>query len=209
MSDLIVEGRLEYLGWQRPWLVETEAGPVDLSAHFWRVAQALTDQPTTMECDRDAILIRRDENSDMILKHGGVGQGVYITKVAPAFGFSNVLAYLEEQLCSLNARQITAIVTPDADSFSIHTPKGEDVPGVRYFGGGNMCRVPEGMETEVCGISKGKGACIFLTFGVGTFQCAKFAGSMGRTLLERHATGTMNAGRIGNCKCVGREEAAQ
>lgn len=204
--DTIITGRLEYLGWQRPWTVQTEAGPVDISANFWRVAQALESQPTSMEYERDGILIRRDENSDMILKHGGVGEGVYIAKPSPGFGFRNIAAYLGDALMILNARAIVAKTT-DADAFSIDAAKGEDVPGVRYSDG-NMCRVPEGMETEVCGLGQGKGACIFLTLGGDGFQCAKFAGPLGRSLLERHATGTMNAGRIGNCRCVGREEVA-
>lgn len=206
MTERIITGKLEYLGWQRPWTIETKDGPVDLSLDFWRVAQMLENEPSAMAYDRDTISLRRDENSDMVIEHGGVGQGVVITKKAPAFGFSNVTAYVEAILCALNGREIVATIAPDADAFSINPAPGEDVPGVRYAWSGNMCRVPNEMEVEVCGMGNGAAACIFLTLGGRGFECAKFSGSMARTLLERKAMGTMNAGRIGNCRCVGREE---
>ncbi|KKW31632.1 MAG: Phosphoenolpyruvate synthase [Candidatus Uhrbacteria bacterium GW2011_GWA2_52_8d] len=55
-------------------------------------------------------------------------------------------------------------------------------------------------------IGQGKETCIFVAVGGGGFLCEKFSGSTARMMLDRFATRTMNAGRIGNCAVLGRKD---
>ncbi|RWX72520.1 hypothetical protein [Mesorhizobium sp. M2A.F.Ca.ET.039.01.1.1] len=198
-------GTLEYLGWQRPWTLTAEDGSTrDISADFWDAAERLKGKPTSMDARGDSIALRADPASEYELIFETRGEGILISKM-PSFrwGFSNVLYYFEQHMHNLNSRRIEVEIAEDR--FALIARDAEDTPAV-YYSDGNLAAIPEGWERSICRVGEGKNTCIFFTAGAGGFSCAKFSGPMGRMLLERHAAGQMNAGRIGNCRIAGRKD---
>jgi len=198
---IVIEGRLEYLGWRRPWNIETRGNRIDLSVEFWKVARGLKDKPAAMEYQRDLFAIKADPASPSNLEYNVEGEGVIVSR-RESFGFSNVAAYCETILCNLNGREV--IVAIEDAGFKVFANPQQVVPSVKFRNPGNMCRIPAGHEQTVCGVKTGD-ACIFLTVSADGFGCAKFS-SLARHLLDRKAEGTMRATRIGNCRNDGREE---
>jgi hypothetical protein len=198
---IVIEGRLEYLGWRRPWNIETRGNKIDLSVEFWKVASALKDTPSAMEYQRDLIGIAADPASPFNLEYNVEGEGVIISR-REGFGFSSVVYHCESIFCALNGREV--IVAIEEAGFKVFANPQEVVPSVKFYGDGNMSRIRPGDERAVCGVATGD-ACIFLTASAKGFECAKFS-SFARHLLDRKAEGTIRATRIGNCRNVGREE---
>ena len=200
-----VLGKLEYLGWQRPW----DVGGLDVSARFWDVAESLQGRRAEHTYHRDGYTLRANPEATRELRHGGRGQGAGLFGVDGAFAFTSVASYLEWALCALNGRTVSVSHDPGS-VFWIEAAAFEEVPGVRYFGDGNMARLdpadPEAFR-RVCKPGAGADCCIFMTAGADGISCAKFSGGMARHLLDRKAAGAMSAGRIGNCRNVGREGA--
>lgn len=205
MTTTVIEGRLEYLGWSRPWSVVRDGRVVaDLASPFWAVAQRLKDKPTAMPAAPDSFGLKADAASEYDLDFDAIGAGIIISK-RNGFGFTNVLAYCEAILCNLNGREIIASI--EEESFSVFAnPQAPEVPALkRKREGGNLIPIGDEFIRSRCGAGTAD-ACIFITVGSGGFECAKFAQSLTRTLLDRKATGTMRATRIGNCRVDGWEE---
>lgn len=202
---IVVEGRLEYLGWSRPWSVFNEGRiAADLSLPFWAVAQRLKGKSASMPVAPDSFSLKTDTASEYDLEFDEVGAGIIVSK-RDGFGFTNVLAYCEAILCNLNGREIIASI--EEESFSVFAnPQAPEVPALkRKREGGNLIPISDEIVRSRCGAGTAD-ACIFIVAGSGGFECAKFAQSLTRTLLDRKATGTMRATRIGNCRVDGWEE---
>jgi hypothetical protein len=196
-------GTLEYLTWDRPWRMTGIAGETfDLRECFWRFAVANRDAPAAHEFTRDNYALKIDKGSDCALQFITVGAGILLSKTE-GFGFSNVSAYLEMTLQTLNGRCV--IVHSSAGGFVIEVDPTEEVFGVKYFGNGNSARVPDGAEIEVCKIGSDQ-ACIFLSASGRGFECQKFDSPTARNLLHRKSENAIRAQRIGNCAITGRED---
>lgn len=199
-----VSGKLEYLGWDRPWMV----GERDVSRLFWETAACLKDRLATQTYSRDGYALTADPLAGMKLEHEGRGSRPGLFKEDGSFGFTNVAAYLEMALWRLNGRTVNVMCAPEA-VFSIEAAAFEQVPEVRYYDG-NMSRgSPDAGPNDefvrrVCKPST-VDCCIFLTAGADGFACAKFSGWLTQSLLDRKAEGTLRATRIGNCRNIGRE----
>lgn len=193
-------GLLKFISWGKPWTVTGPDGEYDMREGFWQVADALKDKTCAVEQVRDKFHLFFDLAGLTDLEFKTRGEGIMLVSDT---GFSNVASYLELTLQALNGRQV--IVNLSSFGFRIDAAPGEDVPSVKYYGDGNMSRVPKGMEVAVCKMGQGAECCIFLTGSARGFECAKFDGAGTNFFLHRHAEGKMNAGRIGNCKNIGRE----
>lgn len=198
-------GKLEYLTWDRPWALALEGGGThDAAVPFWDTALAMAGQRAGHSYQKDFYALRLDEGSPTELRTGGRGEGAGLFNMDGSFGFSNVAAYLEWTLVALNGREVIVLFAPGR-LFRIEATVTEQVPEVKYYGSGNMGRIPAGEEFSRCKAGE-PDCCIFLTGAPSGFQCAKFSGPLARSLLHRKAQGTMRATRIGNCRLVGREE---
>jgi hypothetical protein len=207
MTQIVIEGRLEYLGWRRPWNIERGDKVFDLSRDFWTVAGRLKDAAASMPCKPDEFVLKADVASNWNVEFDEVGSGIILARRGHAFGFTNVLSYCEAILCNLNGREVIASI--EDNSFSVFAnPHGPQVPALkRKKEGGNIIPLPDDVPADRCGLGKGPDAtCIFLVAGAGGFECAKFAGSMTRTILDRRADGTFRATRIGDCRIDGWED---
>lgn len=199
----VIEGKLEYLTWRRPWKVEIGDRFNDISIVFWDFAERLKGKRVQMSYTLDSFTLAANEKSDFALNFEVRCEGIALDKI-DGFGFSNVLAYCESAMHRLNGREI--IVAVDDVSLKIFANATENVPEVKYKSSGNMARVPEEMVRGPCGLGEGPNTCIFLVAGSEGFECAKFEGSLSRQLLGRKAEGAMHAKRIGNCRLIGRED---
>lgn len=201
----VYEGRLEYLGWFRPWLVTNAAGSFELNSVFWEVAERLKGKPTAMPLEPDNFGLRLDPSSEYDCLFAEVGSAIII-KRREKFGFSNVTAYLSTMLCNLNGREIIAAVSDEG--FTVFANPMETVPAIfrRNDDTGNSIGLNDEQVSTFCRPGTAE-ACIFLTASARGFECAKFADGLTRLLLDRKAEGTMRASRIGNCRCAGWEDA--
>ena len=129
---------------------------------------------------------------------------VILLKNTREFGMSNVHAYLDDSLTWLSGRMVT--VTTCWQELKIEAIDSSLVQGVQFVCEGNMAEVPEGFEKTLCKVGHGKDCCVFLVCGSRGFECSKFSGSMATHLLGRLANGDINAGRIGDCRLVGRKQ---
>ncbi|ANH05180.1 hypothetical protein shn_14835 [Shinella sp. HZN7] len=200
----IISGRLEYLGWKRPWKVDGGSNAADLSREFWQFAEQRRGKPIKHVYDRDNYMLKADDASEFDLNYIEAGEGI-IAQKREGFGMFNVAAYLEWALLALNGRQIIATITPGG--FWLTNAPNEDVPGVVFQREGNMGVVPPGMERAICKVGQGAECCIFLCGGSTGLECAKFDPAFARQILDRKARGQMNADRIGDCRLLGRQGA--
>lgn len=197
----IIKGRLEYLGWQRPWKLDGRE-PTDLAQPFWTFAEARRGKGVTHAYDRDGYTLTASDASEFDLHFMEVGEGI-IAQKREGFGMFSVHAYLEWALLALNGRHVIATINEDA--FKLARDPAEDVPGVVYKRDGNMGLIPPGMAHSICKMGHGPACCIFLVGSAEGLECGKFDPVFARTIVERKAKGLMNADRIGDCRLIGRE----
>ena len=202
---MVEQGRLLFTGWlNRPWRLVQNDGEIDLFPLLEDVLLAVAGHPAQHEHTRDSYLFEADQSSDFDLLYEADTNPILMKR--DDFGMSNVGAYLGSALGWLNGRKV--LVKIGKQRFAIKADPTEDVHIVRFFGRGNSCRIQEGDEKSICKAGT-TDTCIFLTFGPNGFECDKFNDPLARTLLGRHAKGTMRASRIGNCGVNGREESSR
>lgn len=196
------KGVLTYHGWARDWFVHGDGGrDFLLRRAFMAFVTGNANKRASLDYERDLFSLNLDDKSPLTLESPGDRVNLINQE---AFGFSSVDAYLDHALISLNARPV--IVASEADRFTIQADSERETTAfrLRYTAPGNSCRIPEGAIREVCKVGTSD-CCIFVTCGPDGFRCDKFNPPTARYLLERYASGGMNASRIGDCRCVGRE----
>lgn len=203
---VVIEGRLEYLSWNRFWTVSSGVRSADLSAPFWQVAQRLKDQPVNLDMKSDSFTLRADPASEWVLEFEEIGGGIIVSRKGSAWGFTNVLSYIEAILCNINAQEVIASIEDDSFTVFANPTAQADVPGLKRPRDvrGNSIPISDDIVRTRCGAGTAD-ACIFITASASGFACEKFNGSMTRMLLDRKAQGTMRASRIGNCRIDGWE----
>ncbi len=204
---VVIEGRLRFLGWNRPWNVERGDKVFDLSRDFWHVAERLKDAAASMPCRANHFVLQADPTSEYNCEYEEVGGGIVISRRSK-FGWTNVRSYCETILANLNGQEIIASI--EDGSFTVFAnPHGPKVPTIKRKKSdrGNTISLEPGLETSRCGLGKGpQETCAFLGAGQTGFQCLKFDGSTTRTILHRLSEGTFRAKRIGDCAIDGYEE---
>lgn len=202
MTSATFTGRLEYLGWNRPWFIVEGKSVHDLSVDFWSFAEEHRGKGVTHAYDRDSYTLVASDASEFDLEYLERGGGIIASKRA-GFGMFSVIAYLEWALLALNGRPV--IATIDERGFKISRDPAEDVPAVVYKPSGNMGVITPGMARAICKMGQGPECCIFLCGGAEGLECGKFDAVLARQIVERKAKGLMNADRIGDCRLIGRE----
>lgn len=200
-----LKGKLIFISFWHPIKLETEDGVLDLRTEYFKVFKNLNDKKTSMDGGMNdlTICVNKDSEYKMKFEKNITEESILmILENADGFGFSNVGAYLPDTLRRLNGMQV--IVEVDEDSIGIKHDETEKVFEINYTNN-NSCRIPEDKIKVVCKIGQ-EDCCIFCSVSGDGFQCQKFDSYMASSLLRRHAEGTMNATRIGNCKIVGRIE---
>ena len=201
-----IVGRLEYLGWHRPWMVSCDdAGQphaTDIRPIVIGALRAVAGQPAELALTSDGATIRVNEDAEhrfAALPEAEDDTIPLLRARAGVFGFTNVSAYLAERLTWLNGRRVHVAIA--AASVSIGADPGDTVLGV-YYDVGNTGRVDEATAGSVCGMATDR-CCAFLGVDGPRFICLKFS-SYAPALLERIASRTATARRIGDCAIVGR-----
>ncbi len=202
-----LKGKIKFLSLFDPIIIETEAGPEEIQNDLFGAFEKMNHGPAVMNETRDYFELLIDEKSDMNfhIEIEGYGEartmGICI-KSPDGVSWTNVHAYLAGYFQKVNSRLVDITVTDTG--VTIQADVNEKVPELMYTGSGNCCAVSDDMIKNVCKAGCGKDTCIFLMAGGNGFECAKFDSYLGRQLLHRHSKNEMNAGRIGNCKVVGR-----
>lgn len=201
-----LKGKLTFISLWHPINLETKDGEIDLRAQIFELFEDLNGKKASMIYGMNNLTITADEESKYVMKfHRDTNDSesiIMILNVPDAFGFSNIGAYLPDILQRLNGMEV--IVEIDDKSISFNHDDNEIVHEIKYSRN-NSCYVPEDDVKNICKRGQ-KDCCIFLTVSGDGFHCEKFNSHMARILLDRHADGTMNASRIGNCKITGRIE---
>ena len=196
------KGELQFISLCHPIkLIEIDGNELDIRDTIWKVFTALNGCQASMKNAMNEIEISEDLESKRIMEFEMKDGGILIA-LTEHIGFSNVNAYLSDMLQRLNSMEI--IVTVGEKSIKFEHDTTQKVFEINYTDG-NSCKIPEDKLHEVCKIGEGKDCCIFLSAGSKGFMCEKF-GFFGQTLLDRYSKGNMSAGRIGNCKIIGRIE---
>lgn len=199
MMATIFTGVLRFATMDRSWCVHENGIDFDTCDGFWSVAEALKDKECSMECKRDYFSLDLDISSTRTLY---LNRETHNVVIGDDRSFSNAGYYLETTLQALNGRKVIAKFS--SFGFRIEAAPDDDAPAVKFFDG-NSSRIPAGMEQAICKVGQGKECCIFMTMTAKGYVCEKFNPPTARYLLNRLAKGEMNAGRIGNCKNIGRE----
>jgi len=111
---------------------------------------------------------------------------------------SNVAAHLDETLLKLNGRLVRIEINDDL--FKIAADPDENVFRLNSPVGGEVIKIPTGVEKAICKIGQGPETCIFFDRDPSEgFLCGKFSFSGARFKLERLAKHRIIAERIGNC----------
>lgn len=203
---ITIKGILEFTSLWNPINLETEDGEIDLRVQIFELFENLNGKKTSMTYGMNDLKIATDDSSKYVMKFhrdtvvGDMETILMILDVPNEFGFSNIGAYLPDTLQRLNGMRI--IVETDETSISFRHDEDETVNEIKYTSN-NSCHVSDDDVKTICKIGQ-EDCCIFLTASGDGFNCEKFNSGTARILLDRHAEGTMNATRIGNCKIVGR-----
>lgn len=206
------KGTLEYHGWNDSWILSTAACEaewggqkgtstmmINIKQFITAVFERLHGKSASQVLGMDSYELKLDDES----KFQFCNEPNPLLDMKDGSGFSNVGAYFSTAMEWLNGRKV--ILTTDATGFKIEADPEDKVHELKFSGSGNLCNVSKGDALSVCLVGQGDNCCIFLMGGGSGFSCAKFS-SFSRQMLDRHAKGTMNAGRIGNCAIVGRED---
>ena len=219
---VLIKGRLEYHGmWEKAVIIHTDDGPVNIwdKIHDWmtfanqRVVEKKHDSRDHFELQivkptgvNDMQLEYTHEMKDGKLYRYGIWSN-NIARVMTKGGCThgtNTFHYFSSALESLNSRNVYFFLNEESISIQENDEEGDEIHEVKYFDG-NTCFVSDDDAKSVCGIGT-TDCCIFASVGSKSgFSCLKFSSS-GRMMLDRHHKGTMNATRIGSCKCTGRWE---
>jgi hypothetical protein len=198
-----LKGELQFISlWHPIKLIEVDGKETDLRNTCWKVFTALNGCPASMKNAMNEIEVSEDLESKRIMEFEMKDGGILIALTEGSIGFSNVSAYLSDMLERLNSMQI--IVTVGEKSIKFEHDTTQSVHEVNYSDG-NSCKLTDKEIHDVCKIGQGKDCCIFLSAGAKGFMCEKF-NYMAVQFLDRYSKNDMNAGRIGNCKIVGRKE---
>lgn len=185
----------------RPWaLIQDDGSKIDLYPLINKTLRKMNGKPAEQKEGRASYSITLSNSAEMVVKYET--DDMAVLEKPDGLGMSNIGAYLPSALTWLSGRKVTLDI--NNAGFIIAADPNEQVFGVKFFGRGNSCRIPEGAEKSVCKIGTSD-CCIFAAAGSDGFTCEKFGG-IGATLLDRHFKGTMRASRVGNCALVGREE---
>ena len=197
------KGELQFISlWHPIKLIEIDGKELDLRDTIWKVFTALNGCPASMKNAMNEIEVHEDLASKRIMGFEMKDGGILIALTEGKIGFSNVNAYLTGMLERLNSMEV--IVSVGEKSIKFEHDTTQSVHEINYTDG-NSCKISENELHETCKIGEGEDCCIFLSAGTKGFMCEKF-GFLGRTLLDRYSKGEMSAGRVGNCKIVGRIE---
>jgi len=200
----IFEGELQFISlWHPIKLIEIDGKELDLRDTCWKVFTALNGCKASMKYAMNEIEILEDSESKQIMEFKMEDDGILIALIEGRIGFSNVSAYLSDMLGRLNSMQV--IVSVGEKNIKFEHDTTQKVFEINYTDG-NSCKIPDDKIHEVCKIGEGEDCCIFLTASSKGFMCQKFNSLMAQQFLDRHSKGDMNAGRIGNCKIIGRIE---
>ena len=202
----IFKGRLVYSGsWvNRPWALTQDHGLViDIYTFIDEVLWKLNGKFVSKHTNGEFYSLRSDSKSKLRLQYEP--DKLALLKKDDKSASSNIGSYLPEILTWLSGRSVRIEVSDTG--FKIMANQSEKVFGVKFFGDGNMARVPLGAEVNVCKISQ-PDCCIFLTAQADGFACAKFS-SLAQGLLVRHFKGTIRASRVGRCAIIGQEKKDQ
>lgn len=197
-----LKGELQFISLWHPIKLTSDTGVLDLRETCWKVFTALNGCPATMENTMNSIEIHEDLESKRKMEFEMKGDGILIALTEGHIGFTNVSAYLTDMLERLNSMEV--IITVGEKSIKFEHDTDQSVHELNYTDG-NSCKLTDDEIHNICKIGQGKDCCIFMSAGSKGFMCEKF-GFFGRTLLDRYSKGDMNAGRVGNCKIVGRKE---
>ena len=196
-----IKGRLLYMGWfNLQWKLVTDKGEIDLWSIVNEFLTSFNGKRADHKQERDSYTLAADGSSEFQFKYIP-GKCIILEKLE-GFGVSNVHTYLAEALGWLSGRMVE-IEIENGKRIKFATDKSEKVYGV-YFGDGNSCEVPKGIEKTVCKAGQ-HDCCIFLHAGVGGFLCMKFNSPFARISLDRLANDDIYASRIGNCAILGRK----
>lgn len=217
----MITGRLHYLTWDMPWRVRPEtdgALDLDLRDAIWTLVERFVGKGFSYEEGLHHFAMAADvpgqrptftngvhDRAPMILDVGLEGRASnFILVNKDGFGFCNLGLFASLAMQRLNGRRVSVLL--DDHSIQISADPEEDVPEVRFGKErGNFGAIPEDELAARCRPGK-EDCCAFLVAGADGFSCAKFSGSVARTVLGRLADRTMRATRIGSCKLMGREE---
>ncbi|QQG45964.1 MAG: hypothetical protein HYY55_03210 [Candidatus Niyogibacteria bacterium] len=197
-------GILEFSGsWlNRPWaLIQQDGSTIDLYPLIDEMLLKMNGKSAEHDQGRESYGLMLNDSAEMVVKYES--DGVAVLEKPGGFGMSNIGAYLPSALTWLSGRKVE--IEFNDNGFKIAADPSEQVFGVKFFGRGNSCRIPEGVEDSICKVGTSD-CCIFAAAGSDGFTCEKFSGSTAEMLLNRHFKGTMRASRVGNCALVGREE---
>lgn len=190
-----MKGILVYKGWGHLYLIEDET-----STEIWSLVEqtyaTMQGMKATQTMGMHFYYLMLDPESDHVL------DGHLLSRETP-FSFTNTNAYLDGQLMRFNGRVVEVDITPFGMQF-IADPD-DDVQGL-YYTESNFCAIPDDAIKPLCLGNGGKDTCIFMIAGGTGVMCAKFCPPTARVILDRARKGSMNAGRIGSCKCLGRKE---
>jgi hypothetical protein len=197
----ILKGKLEFISlWHPIKLIEVDGKELDLRNTCWRVFIALNGCPASMTGGMNEIDIHEDLESKRVLEFKMEDDGILIALIEGKIGFTNLGAYLPDMLQRLNGMEV--IVTVKEKSIRFEHDTTEQVFELNYTHN-NSCKLTEENIHKICRIGQGKDCCIFLSASAQGFMCEKF-NYMAVQFLDRYSRNDMNAGRIGNCKIVGR-----
>ncbi|MEK7514571.1 MAG: hypothetical protein AAB587_02005 [Patescibacteria group bacterium] len=202
----ILKGRIVYSGvWlSRPWdLTQDSGATIDIYPFIDEVLWKLKGKLVSQRSNGESYTLHADSKSKYRLLYEP--DKLARLKLEGGIGGSNVCAYLPEILTWLSGRKVRIEIHDTG--FKIMADESEKVFGVKFFGRGNMARVPQGAEVAVCKIGQSN-CCIFLMSQADGFTCAKFS-SLAQGLLHRHSNGTIRASYVGSCAIVGREKEVQ
>jgi len=214
----VLEGTLSFIGfWDQPIMLDTECdGPhnsgrrVDIAPIIYDFFEKNNGKSAVAVVGREIFSIKIMD-SDRIIQYTREYNGnklerfgIALAMPEPGFGWTNTRYEIESRLTELTGRKIVLELDDECLTIKLNI-FDDDVPTVYMTHGNSGTLVKNYDAKDVCKPGT-TDCCIFLTADKDGFSCEKFNMSMARHLLNRHTEGTMNAKRVGNCKCGGRWE---
>lgn len=185
----------------RPWaLVQPDGSKIDIYPFIDEMLLKMNGKPAEQKQDGRLYSLMLADSAEMVVDYKT--DNVALLKNPEGFDVSSIGYYIPHALTWLSGRKVE--IEFSDKGFKIAADPNEQVFGVKFFGRGNSCRIPAGVERSVCKVGT-PDCCIFMAASSDGFTCEKF-GSLGPHLLSRHFERSMRASRVGNCACTGREE---
>lgn len=199
MKELSITGEVTYFSLLRPTKIAGWKGNLNTSIFQWLRNNA--DSPVRIIETKQSLVLKIDQNSDRKLDFKNTNEMLKIALVSDK-SWTNLVANISSFFFRVNSQHIAVLINDEELRFQ--SDRIDKYPEMKYTGEGNGCAVPEGHEKTICKIGQGKDTCIFLTVSSNGFECRKFNTWMARYMLGRLDKGDTNAGRIGDCRIVGR-----